>query len=278
MTKLCFITFVRNNAKELEALLQHVRDIVDEIVVVDGMSNDNTREIAESYGARVYVRKPWGYADPDRQYALTKCQNDWVLTLDVDERLNSRLKNELRDIVESIKREGYVAAQVNSFTILRGKPSIKGRISWQTRIYNRHYIVYRGIVHEGPKVLGKTVKLNPYEYYILHLKGDSWLRWFRSVARYAYFERIEIYRFRGYIEGPLVSLRVAPIMGPIVVAVNIARERPYNLVGLYEALLTGLYRVLCTTLMSLRGRRMEKIAKIVQERGLIQLLKLDRDP
>jgi len=67
-------------------------------------------------------------------------------------------------------------------------------------------------------------------------------------------------------------------MSPIVVAVNIARERPYNLVGLYEALLTGLYRAFCTTPMSLRGRRMEKIAKVVQERGLIQLLKLDRDP
>jgi len=277
-TRICFVTFTYNCAKDLEALLRHVRDIVDEIVVVDGMSTDETREVAESYGARVYLRKPRGYADPDREFALRKCSYDWVLYLDTDERLNSKLKNEFRDIVNELKGEGYVAAAVNSITVIKRKPILRRRIPWQIRIYNKHYVRYKGIVHELPEVAGSLATLDPFEYYIIHLKGDSWLKYWKHGVKYDYLERIEVFRSGGYLERSLVTLRIAPLASPIILIWNLIRVAPYNVPGLYDAMLTGLHRVLVTTLMSLRGKKREKIAKIVQERGLIQLLKLDRDP
>jgi len=55
-----FITFTRNSAKYLPSLLENVSDVVDEIVIIDGYSTDNTLEIAKMYNAKVYQRKPWG--------------------------------------------------------------------------------------------------------------------------------------------------------------------------------------------------------------------------
>jgi (heptosyl)LPS beta-1,4-glucosyltransferase len=53
-TKISFITFTRNSERRLELLLENVKDVVDEIIVVDGFSNDDTVEIAMSYGAKVF--------------------------------------------------------------------------------------------------------------------------------------------------------------------------------------------------------------------------------
>ena len=100
MVRISFITFTKNSAKGLKYLLENVKDVVDEIIVVDGYSTDNTVEIAKSYGAKVFLRKLWGYADPDRMFALKMTSYNWVLYLDTDDVLGKRLKNELRDLVE----------------------------------------------------------------------------------------------------------------------------------------------------------------------------------
>jgi glycosyltransferase involved in cell wall biosynthesis len=52
--KISFITFTRNSGRKLELLLESVKDVVDEIIVVDGFSNDTIVEIAISYGAKVF--------------------------------------------------------------------------------------------------------------------------------------------------------------------------------------------------------------------------------
>ncbi|WP_243665828.1 glycosyltransferase [Vulcanisaeta sp. JCM 16159] len=97
MVGVCFVSFTRNSGRWLRGLLDNV---VDEIVIVDGYSSDDTVEIAKSYGAKVFQRKPRGYVEPDRAFAIRQCKNDWVLYLDTDKRLNSKLKRDLRKIIE----------------------------------------------------------------------------------------------------------------------------------------------------------------------------------
>jgi glycosyltransferase involved in cell wall biosynthesis len=58
---------------------------VDEIIVVDMHSTDATREIAESFGARVFLHDRLGYADPARAFALEQATGEWILLLDADE-------------------------------------------------------------------------------------------------------------------------------------------------------------------------------------------------
>jgi glycosyltransferase involved in cell wall biosynthesis len=53
-TKISFITFTRNSKRRLKLLLENIKDVVDEIIIVDGFSSDDTVEIARSYGAKVF--------------------------------------------------------------------------------------------------------------------------------------------------------------------------------------------------------------------------------
>ena len=101
--KVSLITFTRNSEKLIEGLLRNVNGVVDEVVVVDGCSSDRTVEIARSYSAKVYTRRPWGYKDLDMAFAINKASYDWILLLDVDERLNRRLRGELKDVLSTIE-------------------------------------------------------------------------------------------------------------------------------------------------------------------------------
>lgn len=84
---LCMI--VRNEAETLDRCLGSVRGVVDEIVIVDTGSVDDTVAIAESYGARV-IRHPWNddFAEA-RNVGLAAATSGWVLVLDADEELTN---------------------------------------------------------------------------------------------------------------------------------------------------------------------------------------------
>ena len=63
----------------------------DEIVVVDSGSMDQTRQIAEACGARVITREWPGFA-LQKQFAVDQAANDWIFSLDADERVSDGLK------------------------------------------------------------------------------------------------------------------------------------------------------------------------------------------
>jgi len=80
---LCMI--MRNEAKLLARCLKSVQGLVDEIIIVDTGSADNSIEIAKSFGARVYL-SPWqdDFALP-RNVGLEHAQGDYILIMDPDE-------------------------------------------------------------------------------------------------------------------------------------------------------------------------------------------------
>lgn len=71
----------------------------DEIVVVDSESTDRTREIAAACGARVIVN-PWPGFGAQKQFAVDQAQNDWIFSLDADERVSG----DLRNTIEALKQ------------------------------------------------------------------------------------------------------------------------------------------------------------------------------
>ena len=79
---------VRDEARHLPDCLTSLRDVVDDIVVVDTGSVDDSPAIAAAHGARVFHR-PW---DDDfaaaRNAALNRCESEWILYIDADERLD----------------------------------------------------------------------------------------------------------------------------------------------------------------------------------------------
>ena len=91
---------VRDEAERLAACLRSVQGFVDEMVVVDTGSSDDTVAIAEGLGATVHrIEWPGDFA-PARNQALQWVSGDWVLVLDADEQLRPEAREPLRQLME----------------------------------------------------------------------------------------------------------------------------------------------------------------------------------
>jgi glycosyltransferase involved in cell wall biosynthesis len=95
-----------NEEQNLRRCLESV-SWADEIVVVDSFSQDRTLEIAKEYTGRVFERGWTGYRD-QKNFALSKCNGEWILSLDADEEVPDALREEVQEeIRRSRKKEGY---------------------------------------------------------------------------------------------------------------------------------------------------------------------------
>ena len=93
-----------NEEKNLASCLDSVKDIADEIVIVDGTSNDKTVEIAKKYGEKIKTTTNKSNFHINKQMAIDMATKDWILQLDGDEHVSPKLKEEIRQILtEDIK-------------------------------------------------------------------------------------------------------------------------------------------------------------------------------
>lgn len=87
-----------NEEENIKRCLESVKEIADEIVVVDGSSKDKTVEIAKSYGAKVLVKDNPVMFHINKQRAIEMSSGDWILQLDADEVLSDSLSEEIKRI------------------------------------------------------------------------------------------------------------------------------------------------------------------------------------
>lgn len=85
----------RNEADRISKPINSVKDWVDEVIVVDSGSSDETVSVAESLGANVTFNEWPGYG-PQKRFAEDLCRNDWLLNLDADEEITPKLAEEIR--------------------------------------------------------------------------------------------------------------------------------------------------------------------------------------
>jgi len=90
----------RNLPRTLESVMPLVRDSKGEIIVVDSGSTDRTVEIAQSFGAKVFV-EPWKGFAAQKNSAMDKAVMDWVLQLDADEMLDPELTGEIEGVLKA---------------------------------------------------------------------------------------------------------------------------------------------------------------------------------
>ena len=69
-----------NEENRIGKTLDSVKEIADEIIVVDSESSDRTVEIAKAKGAQVFIEKWKGYG-PQKNSVLEKCSGDWILLI-----------------------------------------------------------------------------------------------------------------------------------------------------------------------------------------------------
>lgn len=99
MTKLSVVLAVRNEEENIARCLEAVKNIADEIIVIDEYSIDRTVKIAESFGARVFLEPHHDNFHITKQKAIEKALGEWILQLDADEVVSPELAKE---IIETI--------------------------------------------------------------------------------------------------------------------------------------------------------------------------------
>ena len=115
--KLSVLIPVFNEEANLPACLESVRDIADEIFVVDSFSTDKTIEIAKSFGARV-VQHEYVNSAAQKNWAIPQCKHEWVFIIDADERMTLELRAEVKAQLERAggpELDGYFVVRRNFF-------------------------------------------------------------------------------------------------------------------------------------------------------------------
>ena len=85
----------KNEADRISRPIKSVIDWVDEVIVVDSGSTDDTVAVAEKLGARV-VHHGWKGYGAQKRHGEDQCRNDWLLNLDADEEVTPELADEIR--------------------------------------------------------------------------------------------------------------------------------------------------------------------------------------
>lgn len=152
--KLSATIITLNEAHNLDRCLLSLKKFVDEIVVIDSGSSDDTVRIAKKFGAKVFVRTFTNFAE-QKNYAMTETSGDWVLSVDGDEEITDELRLEIKEAIENEKYDGYLIGRRNFI--------LGGEIKFSRWSPDRHVWLWRkekgkwvGRVHEEVEVMGKV--------------------------------------------------------------------------------------------------------------------------
>ncbi|RYG28874.1 MAG: glycosyltransferase family 2 protein, partial [Chitinophagaceae bacterium] len=106
MMRLSVVIITFNEEKNIGRCIDSVRNVADEIIVVDSVSTDRTAEIASSKGAIVKLQPFLGYVE-QKNFALEAAANDYVLSLDADEALDATLEASILTEKKNFSLKGY---------------------------------------------------------------------------------------------------------------------------------------------------------------------------
>lgn len=100
------IVLTHNDASTIQKTLESV-SWCDQIIVIDDVSRDKTREIARSSGAVVHSHALNGDFAAQRNFGLTFVNSGWILFIDSDEEVSTDLKHEIQGAIENDSVDGY---------------------------------------------------------------------------------------------------------------------------------------------------------------------------
>ena len=163
---LSVVIITYNEEKNIERCLDSVRDIADEIIVLDSFSTDNTVAIATAKGAKVYQQKFIGFI-AQKNNALELATYDYVLSLDADEELDNELK---KSIAKAKKGFAFKAYKMRRCANYCGKFIRYG--TWypdpKVRLFDKRILRWGGLDPHDKIVVPSNIAISPLKGEILH--------------------------------------------------------------------------------------------------------------
>ena len=168
----CIISY--NEEDKIEDCLKSLDGVVDEIIIVDSLSTDRTKEIAKKYTDKIYDQEFLGHVE-QKNLAVEKASHDWILSLDCDERLTDELRGSILNINNNLDAADAYRVARRTFYVYRWLNHC-----WypdhKIRLFNRNTSRWAGInPHDHVDAAGKN---------IITLNGDLLHYSFNSISEH----------------------------------------------------------------------------------------------
>lgn len=194
---LTVVILTKNEEKNIVDVVKNAKQVAEDVLIVDSGSTDNTVALAEANGAMIAYRAWDNDFAAQRNFALQYVKTEWVLYLDADERLNSRLIEAIKRAVTankqkqySIKRKSVAFGQEFNYGVL--KPD------FVPRLFKTKNVQWVNKVHERSECQDK---LELIDGYIEHYTYQDWEQWLNKFNQYT-----SIWANDKYIIGKRVTL------------------------------------------------------------------------
>ena len=176
----CIIT--RNEQDRIGDCILAVEGLVDEIVVVDSGSTDDTVAIAERMGARV-IHHDWPGYGPQKRYSEDCARNDWILNLDADEIVSPELYKEIKELMSARPKLSAYRFRIKNVYPGKTRPRLWADYHNYVRLYDRRVVRFReSMVHDTVdtkdepvgQLAGAVIHFSARSYEHIRAKLDSY--------------------------------------------------------------------------------------------------------
>lgn len=161
MISVCILTF--NEEKRLQQCIDNIKNGVDEIVVIDGFSTDQTIQIARKNNVELFQRNLDGNYGAQRNFAIEKAKGEWIFMLDADELCSDKLAFNLKIITSGTQADGITVLWKNYCD------QHLVEVPRKLCLFKRHGF-YKDAIHEKVQGLTDIMNLADEQMYLTHYK------------------------------------------------------------------------------------------------------------
>ena len=195
MNKISVIVITKDEEKNISDCLSSVQ-WADEIIVVDSESMDKTIELAKKFTDKIFIKKWEGYV-LQKRYAMSLAKNDWVLSIDADERITPELQEE----IQNLSPDHFAGFKIRRKNFLMNKEitSCGWEKDYQLKLFKKDKADLNDrLVHEKFIVDGKVGTLNNA---MLHYTFSSFTDYLNKINYYTSLKAQELFKTRKKIGG-----------------------------------------------------------------------------
>ena len=206
---LSVVVITLNEEKNIKRCIDSVKEIADDIVVVDSYSTDKTEEICNREGIRFIKHRFEGHIQ-QKNFAVTQAKYTYVLSLDADEALSSKLKDEINKVKDNWNADGY---SMNRLTNYCGKWIRHS--GWypdeKLRLWDRERGKWGGVNPHDKYEMDKTAVIKHLDGDILHYSYYTVDQHILQIEKFAAISAREKFEKRKTISLPFSFLRVIAV-------------------------------------------------------------------
>lgn len=188
MLPISVFIIAKNEEDRIAQVINAVKDIADEILVIDSGSNDETCKIAIEAGAKLLFNEWNGYGQ-QKIFGENQCRNKWILNIDADEEISPELSREIKTVFsKKIDRNtaGFRIKIVNKFRF-ETKPKKLAYYYNQLRLYNKEIAGFKSSSVHDSVVLRRPHhdKISQLKNIIYHQSFRSYSHWIEKINSYS---------------------------------------------------------------------------------------------